>query len=57
LQERFKLDVNLLLFAAFAGAVNGVQLDAQDVGAAASAVSAWHAEIVRASRSVRRARR
>lgn len=55
LQERFKLDVNLLLFAAYAGAVDGVQLDAQDVGAAASAVSAWHAEIVRALRSIRRA--
>jgi uncharacterized protein (TIGR02444 family) len=55
LQERFKLDVNLLLFAAYAGAVEGIQLNAQDVAAAAAAVSAWHAEIVRALRSVRRA--
>ena len=54
LQERFKLDVNLLLFAAYAGAVDGMQLNAQDVAAAAAAVSAWHAEIVRALRSVRR---
>jgi uncharacterized protein (TIGR02444 family) len=53
LQERFKLDVNLLLFAAYAGAVDGVQLEAQDIAAAAAAVSAWHAEIVRALRSVR----
>jgi uncharacterized protein (TIGR02444 family) len=55
LQERFKLDVNLLLFAAYAGAVEGIQLDEQDIAAAVAAVSAWHAEIVRALRSVRRA--
>jgi uncharacterized protein (TIGR02444 family) len=54
LQERFELDVNLLLFAAYAGAVEGIQLNAQDIAAAAAAVSAWHAEIVRALRGVRR---
>ena len=54
LQEHFKLDVNLLLFAAYVGAVEGVQLGAQDVDAAATAVSVWYAEIVRALRSVRR---
>ena len=54
LQERFGVDVNLLLFAAYAGAREGVQLDTSDIAAAAAAVSAWHAEIVRALRSVRR---
>jgi uncharacterized protein (TIGR02444 family) len=54
LQERFGVDVNLLLFAAFAGAREGVQLDAADIAAAAAAVSAWHGEIVRALRGARR---
>jgi uncharacterized protein (TIGR02444 family) len=55
LQERFGVDVNLLLFAAHAGAREGVQLDAPDIAAAAAAVSAWHGEIVRALRDARRA--
>jgi uncharacterized protein (TIGR02444 family) len=54
LQERFGVDVNLLLFAAYAGAREGVQLDAADIAAAATAVSTWHSEIVRALRGVRR---
>jgi uncharacterized protein (TIGR02444 family) len=53
LQERFGVDVNLLLFAAYAGARKGVQLDASDIAAAAAAVSAWHGEIVRALRDAR----
>ena len=55
LQEKLKLDVNLLLFAAFAGAVDCVRLDAKDIVAASAAVSGWHNEIVRALRSARRA--
>jgi uncharacterized protein (TIGR02444 family) len=55
LQERFRVDVNLLLFAAYAGACDGVQLEAADITAVAAAVSAWHDEIVRALRGARRA--
>ncbi len=54
LQERLGLDVNLLLFAAYIGAVEGIRLDAQDVAAAAVLVDGWHAAIVRALRGVRR---
>ena len=54
LQERLGLDVNLLLFAAYIGAVEGVTLDARDIAGAAGAVSAWHDDMVRALRGVRR---
>lgn len=54
LQESLGLDVNLLLFAAFAGAVEGVRLDAQDVAAATALVKGWHTDIVRTLRAVRR---
>ena len=53
LQERFAVDVNLLLFVAFAGAVEGVALNAREVAAAAESVSGWHADIVRALRGAR----
>lgn len=55
LQERLKLDVNLLLFAAFAGAVEGVQLDPPDIAGANAAIAGWHDEIVRSLRAARRA--
>jgi uncharacterized protein (TIGR02444 family) len=55
LQERLNLDVNLLLFAACVGAVEGVRLELQDIAAASAAVADWHSEIVRALRCVRRA--
>lgn len=54
LQERLGLDVNLLLFAAYAGAVEGVRLEPQDVAAAAALVIGWHTGIVRMLRAVRR---
>jgi uncharacterized protein (TIGR02444 family) len=54
-QERFGVDVNVLLFAAYAGAVDGVQLDTQDIAAAAGVTSAWHSDIVHALRTARRA--
>jgi uncharacterized protein (TIGR02444 family) len=54
LQEKLGLDVNLLLFAAYAGAVEGVRLDAGGVAAAAALVDGWHTAIVRALRGVRR---
>lgn len=54
LQERLGLDVNLLLFAAYMGAIEGVALDAADIAGAAGTVSAWHDDMVRALRRVRR---
>lgn len=55
LQARLNLDVNLLLFVAFVGAVEGVRLDSQDIAAANAAVAGWHHDIVRSLRSARRA--
>jgi uncharacterized protein (TIGR02444 family) len=55
LQERLNLDVNLLLFAAYTGAVEGVRLAPPDVAAANVAVSDWHNEIVRPIRRARQA--
>ena len=55
LQERLGLDVNILLFAAFIGAVEAVQLESRDITAASAAVAAWQSEIVRPLRLVRRA--
>jgi uncharacterized protein (TIGR02444 family) len=55
LQERLKLDVNLLLFAAFIGALEGVRLDSQDMAAANAVVADWHGEIVVTLRRARRA--
>jgi uncharacterized protein (TIGR02444 family) len=54
LQERLGLDVNILLFAAFIGVVDGVQLESQDIAAAGAAVADWQSEIVRPLRQVRR---
>jgi uncharacterized protein (TIGR02444 family) len=55
LQEQLSLDVNLLLFAAFMGAVDGVSLTPQDVATANSEVAGWHDEVVRTLRAARRA--
>ncbi len=55
LQERLSLDVNLLLFVAYIGAVESVALDKSDIAAANAAVAGWHGEIVRALRTARRA--
>lgn len=55
LQERLGLDVNMLLFAAYMGAVEGVRLEAKDVSAASAAVTDWHDEVVRPLRVARRA--
>jgi uncharacterized protein (TIGR02444 family) len=54
LQERLGLDVNLLLFAAFTGAIEGICLEPDDVAAAAALVESWHSDVVRALRGVRR---
>lgn len=55
LQERLELDVNLLLFAAYMGAVEGVRLNQQDVAGANAAVAEWHKDIVVPLRTARRA--
>jgi len=55
LQERLKLDVNLLLFAAFVGAVDGVSLNSRDIAAASAVVADWHSQVVRSLRRARRA--
>jgi uncharacterized protein (TIGR02444 family) len=54
LQDRFGLDVNLILFCAFAGAVRGVALTADDIAAARGQVGAWHETIVKSLRVARR---
>ena len=54
LQDRLDLDVNLLLFAAFTGAIGGVTLTAEDLAAAAEAVAPWHNDVVRTLREARR---
>ncbi|MEP9349629.1 TIGR02444 family protein [Xanthobacter sp. KR7-225] len=53
LQARAGVDVNLLLFAAYAGAARGAAVDATALAAAQAAVGAWHMEVVKALRAVR----
>jgi uncharacterized protein (TIGR02444 family) len=53
LQDRFDLDVNVLLLGAYVG-VQGKTLVAEDVSAARAVVDAWHDEVVRPLRAVRR---
>jgi uncharacterized protein (TIGR02444 family) len=53
-QERYGVDVNLLMLCAYAGAVEGVVLSASDVADALDATGAWHANVVRTLRQVRR---
>ncbi|MGH6684484.1 MAG: TIGR02444 family protein [Pseudolabrys sp.] len=54
LQDQFGIDVNLLLFCAFAGAVHGAALTADDIVSARREVDAWHKDIVGRLRAVRR---
>lgn len=53
LQDRHGLDVNLLLFAVWAG-TRGTILSPEAMGEAAQRVGRWHAEIVRPLRALRR---
>ncbi|WP_173009902.1 TIGR02444 family protein [Mycolicibacterium sp. P9-64] len=53
LQDRFDLDVNVLLLGAYIG-VQGKTLTADDVDAARAVVDTWHTEVVRPLRAVRR---
>ncbi|WP_168176114.1 TIGR02444 family protein [Mycobacterium sp. ST-F2] len=52
LQDRFGLDVNVLLFAARVGVAG--QLTTETLAAASERVAQWHAEVVRPLRAVRR---
>jgi len=53
-QERHGVDVNLLMLCAYVGAVEGAVLSPSDVADALDATGAWHANVVRALRQVRR---
>lgn len=55
LQDRYGVDVNLLLFCAFIGAVRGAVMPDQAVRLAAAIVADWHRNIVANLREVRRA--
>jgi uncharacterized protein (TIGR02444 family) len=54
LQDRFGLDVDVLLLAAYVGAVRGQTLTAEQVSAARAVIDEWHVEVVRRLRGVRR---
>ena len=54
LQDRFDLDVNVLLLAAYAGAVRGQTLTPDSVEAVRAVTEPWQAEVVRPLRAVRR---
>ena len=53
LQEKHGLDINLLLFAAWAGAAHGHELSEGEWARAYATVGAWHKEMVRGLRSLR----
>jgi uncharacterized protein (TIGR02444 family) len=55
LQDRYDVDVNLLLLCAFIGSVHGAVLPARDLRQAADLVSEWHTKIVTNLREARRA--
>jgi uncharacterized protein (TIGR02444 family) len=54
LQDRHGCNVTLLLFAAWAGAECQVTLTVEEFTAASDAVRAWHGEVVKPLRAVRR---
>ena len=53
-QERFGIDVNLLMLCAYVGAIEGAVMSASDVADALEATGAWHADVVRVLRQARR---
>jgi uncharacterized protein (TIGR02444 family) len=54
LQDRFGLDVNLVLLCAYLGAVHGAALTAGDIASARAEAGPWHEQIVRPLRAARR---
>jgi uncharacterized protein (TIGR02444 family) len=55
LQDRYDINVNMLLFCAFVGAVHGAVLSDRGVSEAADLVAEWNKNIVRKLREARRA--
>lgn len=55
LQASYGIDVNVLLFCAWAGAQKGWRLSADELQGAQAAVRAWQAKVVEPLRSARRA--
>jgi uncharacterized protein (TIGR02444 family) len=55
LQDRFGIDVNVLLFCAWLGVERGIALTADDLQECERAVSEWHSRCVRPLREARRA--
>ena len=55
LQDKFGVDVNLLLFSAFVGAVHGALLPTEELSDASAAVAQWQEGVVRSLRTIRRA--
>ena len=53
LQERLRLDVNLLLFCAYAGAKLGIALSQQDIADMVALTAGWQDSVVRSLRAVR----
>ena len=54
LQDRLGVDVNILLFSAYAAAELGIPLDAHDVGDLDAIVAPWRSEVVAELRKLRR---
>ena len=54
LQDRHGCDVNVILFAAWMGAVRGDKLSQSDMAEAIASVQSWRDEIVRPLRAIRR---
>lgn len=54
LQDRFDLDVNVLLLAAYVGAVRRQTVTAEQLAAARALIDSWRDEVVRPLRGVRR---
>ncbi len=53
LQDRYQIDVNVLLFCCWLGASGRGALDAAEMAAVCETVEVWHRDIVRAVRTVR----
>jgi uncharacterized protein (TIGR02444 family) len=53
LQERHRLDINLLLFSAWAGAAHGHVIEDAERARLFAAIGDWHREMVRGLRSLR----
>ncbi len=55
LQDKFGIDVNLLLFSAFVGVVHGALLPTEELSNASATIAQWQETVVRPLRTIRRA--